>query len=664
MASGAVPKDKSVEKVIWLEDIYNYLNFQKGDDTPPPVHIPSTVMLKYQRPCAWFTSNVDGELMKRSDTKELDPHTIKRQFCEGAKHDCVAYYVSYTKGPKGNRSAKIEYFDDKGLENFLLNRPKENNGIVQKFEEPTSPYNTLIRAYWTPHKLQLQQRVNKHELSDKRVVMNERLATFDGPEHLNVEFDIKSYKLKQRLEDYVNSIVSHIKKLLPSAYTLWTMECFFKLSGKNKLLFLWCNDLRVFNTNDPPKIEAFLAPPINAVVAGKHKYEKKDLKKEYFKCPCAGFNIDATCDKVDGLFDVSQMKITTYRYMILYHQSQAPIEKDCKIEEDLEYIKLSPYRQRWIEEDEMVKFEENHKDKVKAYELKSGSLVYQVQKSRDDPVVKDLFGWEQIPPLPVSNADPLIFKFLSKLAIVDGRVIQAHNINEYTKQDAQDFRRFFQKIVQKEVGKNEVEFLDRKMKVCDACCMKFISSADDNMSLEMTKLVVGSPDGAGSSTRKSLSRMKLHTSPAMMGGGVPSSPQMVKTVRSDSWLPKVTPNPRRRDRQGRSHTSMGLVGRSTVSLDSGPEPMLRSGATMGGAGGERDRFDEEEAMATQASLISGASTATPSKMMGRMQSKSVREWIHFFYQEADLRSSAGVPGEGMGGRRTMSPYQLPLPFKE
>jgi hypothetical protein len=43
----------------------------------------------------------DGELIKRSDNKELDPHVIKRQFCEGAKNDCVAYYVSYTKGSKG-----------------------------------------------------------------------------------------------------------------------------------------------------------------------------------------------------------------------------------------------------------------------------------------------------------------------------------------------------------------------------------------------------------------------------------------------------------------------------------------------------------------------------------------------------------------------------------
>ena len=52
--------------------------------------------------------------------------------------------------------AKIEYFDDNGLKNFFLSRPKENNGIVQKFEDPTSPYNILLHANWTSHKLQLQ----------------------------------------------------------------------------------------------------------------------------------------------------------------------------------------------------------------------------------------------------------------------------------------------------------------------------------------------------------------------------------------------------------------------------------------------------------------------------------------------------------------------------
>lgn len=55
----------------------------------------------------------------------------------------------------------------------------------------------LIRANWTPHKLQLQQRVNKHQLSNTNIVMNERLATFDGPEHLNVECEFHHAQIEK-----------------------------------------------------------------------------------------------------------------------------------------------------------------------------------------------------------------------------------------------------------------------------------------------------------------------------------------------------------------------------------------------------------------------------------------------------------------------------------
>ena len=90
--------------------------------------------------------------------------------------------------------------------------------------------------------------------------------------------------------------------------------------------------------------------------------------------------------------------------------------------------------------------------------------------------MKVLEGWANIPPIPVSNADPLVFKFLSKLAIVDGKVVQAHNLTEYDKQQVADFRRFFTNIVQK-----DEDFLERKMKVCDACCTRFYAAADDSM---------------------------------------------------------------------------------------------------------------------------------------------------------------------------------------
>jgi len=70
--------------------------------------------------------------------------------------------------------------------------------------------------------------------------------------------------------------------------------------------------------------------------------------------------------------------------------------------------------------------------------------------------------------------------------------------------DLADFRRFFTNIVQK-----DEHFLDRKMKVCDACCTRFYASADESMSVEMTKLVVGAADGVSNRNLQSSLRRSV-----------------------------------------------------------------------------------------------------------------------------------------------------------
>ena len=44
-----------------------------------------------------------------------------------------------------------------------------------------------------------------------------------------------------------------------------------------------------------------------------------------------------------------------------------------------------------------------------------------------------------------------------------------------------------------------------------------------------------------------------------------------------------------------------------------------------------------------------------------MPAKDVREWIRFFYAEAELRDSAAALARARG--REVSPYTLPLPFR-
>lgn len=108
MASGAVPKDKSVENQIWLEDIYNYLYTQKGNDPPPPIHIPSTVMLKYQRPCAWFSSRYLFSFTA-SSSSPLAPVTKASMQTYGDQHSFVISlpYILHASPPQTLSSLQI-----------------------------------------------------------------------------------------------------------------------------------------------------------------------------------------------------------------------------------------------------------------------------------------------------------------------------------------------------------------------------------------------------------------------------------------------------------------------------------------------------------------------------------------------------------------------------
>lgn len=46
--------------------------------------------------------------------------------------------------------SRIEFFDRKGLHDFLYNRFKQQSGILQRFIEPQGTQNSMLRAIWSP----------------------------------------------------------------------------------------------------------------------------------------------------------------------------------------------------------------------------------------------------------------------------------------------------------------------------------------------------------------------------------------------------------------------------------------------------------------------------------------------------------------------------------
>merc|ERR1712054_95457 len=97
--------------------------------------------------------------------------------------EVVAYFISTRENDGGKEMTTMEYFDEQGLYDFLFNRQKEHNGIIQKFIDPKGKSNAIIRAIWSPKLCLLEQRVNLKPINDGRWDLYERCVTYEGAEH-------------------------------------------------------------------------------------------------------------------------------------------------------------------------------------------------------------------------------------------------------------------------------------------------------------------------------------------------------------------------------------------------------------------------------------------------------------------------------------------------
>jgi hypothetical protein len=209
-------------------------------------------------------------------------------------------------------------------------------------------------------------------------------------------------------------------------------------------------------------------------------------------------------------------------------------------------------------------------------------------------------------------------------------------------------------------------------------------SADDNMSLEMTKLVVGppggdsppSPGGGGGRARRRRSKA-ASASAEGMGRYMTASPLLLKSFRSaaaagDGMLPPIGAARSLRLAAAaapqRAHTSLGTADANAEDAAAAPRPASSLGAgRAGGAGAAAAAAAAERSASSMgggAASLEGSTSSLASAFSAarrRLPAKDVREWIRFFYAEAELRESAAAVARSRGPG--VSPYMQPLPFR-
>ena len=202
-----LPKGRAVEAVNMLEELFHYMTSSAivGGDVCPAVRVPLTLVFRLTRPHIWYQcrKEVGNGIRETNVTESMDE--ILERFRLGALEvnsgscDILAIYVYNKPVPSaGVRDGQplfgiitcIEYFDLPLLEDFLRNRRREYDGILQQFSAPTGGRSSMLRASVRGSvratddlRVELESRMSLYTLSDKRRPVRDRAVTFDGAEH-------------------------------------------------------------------------------------------------------------------------------------------------------------------------------------------------------------------------------------------------------------------------------------------------------------------------------------------------------------------------------------------------------------------------------------------------------------------------------------------------
>eukprot|EP00696_Hemimastix_kukwesjijk_P004252 gnl/Hemi2/15241_TR5141_c0_g12_i1.p1 gnl/Hemi2/15241_TR5141_c0_g12~~gnl/Hemi2/15241_TR5141_c0_g12_i1.p1 ORF type:complete len:583 (-),score=129.95 gnl/Hemi2/15241_TR5141_c0_g12_i1:429-2177(-) len=294
MTSWALEGDGPVESIyhlLWRKNVHL--------ESCPKVRIPDTVIYKYRQPAYWyFTSSQDHQLKKKARNNHGNNKIMEGFTSKPSISDIVAYYISThfvkspVKGKKDKKVTTIEYFDAKGLQDFLYNRDKVDNGFLQAFVDPKGSSHSIIRATWSPQVFLLERRVNKISITDRKFDMYQRAATYEGTEDQSVLAPVTAKKLVADLQFICNSIVQHVMATSPHHVRISRMVCNFKLDAHEKIWFLWCSSLRIMDKFQssrgvpcPLELDDQMVPAKQWNPAQIQGQVPPICKSKFFKCP-------------------------------------------------------------------------------------------------------------------------------------------------------------------------------------------------------------------------------------------------------------------------------------------------------------------------------------------------------------------------------------------
>lgn len=288
-------------RLLWSKDELNF---------GPSVNIPDTIVYKFGQPHTWYFTALSGRI-KRKNRQNLLSEKIEEVFNKHVMgYDVIAYFINVPIESE-NRSIElspvtIEYFDRAALNDFLYKRKKVMNGILQRFIEPKTTRNEMIRAIWSPKVCLLERAENVHQLHDHRYGLYERCVIYEGPEYYVTSAPLRGPVLSGQIQKLCEAIVSHISEVTYGQKQISRIVLNFKVDSRDKVWFMYSTSIRCIdmlnqqmNVNDSSRLERTLVN-IDSVISlssdihlnPKISYDKIVPKKKIRCLSCTNETLD------------------------------------------------------------------------------------------------------------------------------------------------------------------------------------------------------------------------------------------------------------------------------------------------------------------------------------------------------------------------------------
>lgn len=327
-------------ELLWKRDLLSECSLS--------IRIPDTVIYRYNAPSVWYFTSVDGTIKRKTKAKLNSDHIMFEFTKRPSPSGIVAYFVSTT--PDGDKNAAgqtveapydssvstkttVEYMDAPALKHFLTSRQRtREDGILQRFMEPKSDCNNMLRAMWSPKVCVLERRINRLKISDKRYDMYERAVTFEGPDFHSEMTPVRGPALVSKVHEIAESIVQHVAAVTGDRIQVSRLALNFKVDHKDRMWLLFASSVRLHDElsrslqsgklnaltlsqqglcNTPLEVNTVLGVPDHVRRAGTVQRSRPAKLQQNCKCP--------TCEE---RVEEGNLCEVAYKVMVEYAEKQ------------------------------------------------------------------------------------------------------------------------------------------------------------------------------------------------------------------------------------------------------------------------------------------------------------------------------------------------------